>query len=339
MVKLASSSNSTIGILEAKKLAEIKLLKEAGISGIGLSGVIGYNSPEHINIYVEYPAMLKRIPRDIAGHPTKGVLTGKLYALPYLQALAVNRLGRVRPAVGGVSIGHFEITAGTFGTVVYKGALRYILSNNHVLANGNKGKIGDPIWQPGEADGGTASDTLTKLAQFIPIKFGENDENDVDCALAGPVSAADASDEIDGIGVVTGRESAQINMQVMKSGRNGIRQAAITDISATVKVGYGDGEATFSNQIMTSHLGDPGDSGSLVVNKGTNKAVGLLFAGSNLVTVCNKIELVQKALGFTFSPGGEPPGGGGGTTAQAAFPWIVGLGIAGAALYSVVKKK
>jgi hypothetical protein len=72
---------------------------------------------------------------------------------------------RVRPAQGGYSVGHKNITAGTISTCVYDilpgGTTTppahgvgippkfYILSNNHVLANSNAGLLGDAILQPG----------------------------------------------------------------------------------------------------------------------------------------------------------------------------------------------
>ena len=57
---------------------------------------------------------------------------------------------------GGVSIGHYAITAGTPGAFVKDKttAETLILSNNHVMANSNDASIGDAILQPGPADGG-----------------------------------------------------------------------------------------------------------------------------------------------------------------------------------------
>ena len=79
------------------------------------------------------------------------------------------RKDKWRPAPGGVSLGHYNISTATLGGVVKKNGTRYILSNNHVLADSNAGKIGDPIWQPGPADGGTAADEIAKLSEFVYI--------------------------------------------------------------------------------------------------------------------------------------------------------------------------
>jgi hypothetical protein len=44
-----------------------------------------------------------------------------------------------------------------------------------------------------------------------------------------------------------------------------------------------------------------GDSGSLVLEYDTNRAVGLLFAGSATVTILNDIRYVQQQLGIRIS--------------------------------------
>ena len=66
----------------------------------------------------------------------------------------IDRTKYIRPAPGGVSIGHKDITAGTLGMLVQDketGEI-LILSNNHILANSNDAKIGDRIMQPGPHD-------------------------------------------------------------------------------------------------------------------------------------------------------------------------------------------
>lgn len=52
---------------------------------------------------------------------------------------------RIRKAPGGVSVGHYKITAGTLGCLATRGRRLLILSNNHVLANSNNARTGDPI--------------------------------------------------------------------------------------------------------------------------------------------------------------------------------------------------
>lgn len=109
------------------------------------------------------------VPRTLNEVPTDVIEVGEIRLLSI-------RTEKSRPARPGMSIGHYKITAGTFGAVVKdeKTGEPLILSNNHVLANatdGSDGKssIGDPILQPGSYDGGSMSDVIAHLERFIPI--------------------------------------------------------------------------------------------------------------------------------------------------------------------------
>ena len=100
-----------------------------------------------------------------------------------------SRTERWRPAVGGVSIGHFKITAGTLGVLAWRNRERVIVSNNHVLANANGGAAGDPVLQPGSYDNGRPeADTLARLEAFVPIRF-EGTETPDQCPTARRVAA------------------------------------------------------------------------------------------------------------------------------------------------------
>jgi len=90
-----------------------------------------------------------RVPLKINGLDTDVVEIGRVRLLE-------ERKDKMRPAVPGSSIGHYKISAGTFGAVVKdkKSGAKLILSNNHILANKSNGrdgraKPGDPILQPG----------------------------------------------------------------------------------------------------------------------------------------------------------------------------------------------
>ncbi len=101
------------------------------------------------------------------------------------KALDVNT-GRFRPCPAGISIGHFEVTAGTLGCYVSKNGKKLILSNNHVLANQNDSNIGDPIIQPGSADGGTIEhDMVANLFEKKDLEFDiEIPELPSDCKIS-----------------------------------------------------------------------------------------------------------------------------------------------------------
>ncbi len=89
------------------------------------------------------------VPKSIEGVRTDVIEIGDVRALQ-------TRTSRWRPAPAGVSLGHYRITAGTFGCLVRDRAsgAPLMLSNNHVLANSNDATVGDAILQPGPADGG-----------------------------------------------------------------------------------------------------------------------------------------------------------------------------------------
>ncbi|HTY52408.1 MAG TPA: hypothetical protein VMB35_04380 [Methanomicrobiales archaeon] len=267
------------------------------------------------------------IPPQVGGIPTDVVETGVIRAL---QA----RTDRWRPAPGGVSIGHKDITAGTLGCLVKDDAGTYILSNNHVLANSNAGSPGDAILQPGPIDGGkNPADRIAELARFVTIAFPEpappSDcpigngvasvanlfaravgsttrlqavrplaaENQVDAALARPVNIADVRNDILEIGTITGVKQGELRMAVRKSGRtSGLTSGEIQQVDVTVDVDYGSGRtARFTDQLLAGAMSQGGDSGSAVLDT-SNNLVGLLFAGSDTSTIFNRIENVFSAL-------------------------------------------
>jgi len=270
------------------------------------------------------------VPESIGGFVTDVLEVGKIVAL--------ETTGRYRPAPGGVSIGHIDITAGTLGCVVRDAISgeRLILSNNHVLANSNAGSVGDLILQPGAHDGGGPMDAIGELHDFVTIMF--NDGSPVDCpiasttalvgnavanllgsgkrlkvvgqkqtpyqynlvdaALARPFDDEDVLDEILDIGLVAGTKEASLGMSVRKRGRTtDLTEDMVLTVGTTVDVSYGFGKtARFEEQIVAGPMSAGGDSGSLVVDGDSQKAVGLLFAGSEQVTIMNSINFVLSEL-------------------------------------------
>jgi hypothetical protein len=221
---------------------------------------------------------------------------------------------RARPAMGGYSVGHFRITAGTIATGCYDWgsfpdvpARYYLLSNNHVLANSNLAAIGDPILQPGAFDGGTLpADVIGRLARFVPIRFippvPPVPLNLVDAAIA-EVQFHDLNREVYWIGhVKTLYMQPKVGDVVQKTGRTtSFTTGRVTNINATIDVNYGAGRvARFARQILAQTasgraMGAGGDSGSLVTSL-DEEGVGLLFAGSPTITVINHLHFVQNLL-------------------------------------------
>ena|SRR5438094_1210880 len=216
---------------------------------------------------------------------------------------------KIRPAQPGCSIGFRDPTdqfvmAGTFGALVKDSADQYILSNNHVLADESRLPAGAPIFQPGLLDGGSVNtDQIAALSKFIPLL---SSGNKVDCAVAKVTSKKLVTKEVLHIGAPTGTADAVIDMSVHKFGRTtSYTVGHIKSINTDVTVGYDTGNFVFQEQIIivgTSRnpFSKAGDSGSLILERSTNKAVGLLFAGSNSHTIANHIGDVLQALKVTL---------------------------------------
>ena len=278
---------------------ESALLSRANVVGVGIGEKIKDGMPQGrlcVKVYVEKKiakAQLPKkdlIPRELSPVETDVEEVGKI--------VAQGNSGRYRPAPGGVSLGHYRITAGTLGCLVKdkNSGKFFILSNNHVLANSNNAKKGDPILQPGPYDGGKKpKDTIGYLENWVEIEFGK-EANSVDAALAEPKNINLVKSEIMLIGLPQGVAKAKLGMPIQKSGRTtGYTIGKIKDISATVKVNYDNQVALFRNQILTTNMSQGGDSGSLVLDM-QKRAVGLLFAGSELVTILNPIATVFNLL-------------------------------------------
>ena len=132
-------------------LAALLQLRNVQACGLGYKVSEGKRS-EQLSVVVSVTRKLPAsqlapadmVPSEIGGVVTDVVATGEFRTLTPLDPKA-----RYRPARPGVSIGHYRITTGTLGFIVYKDTIPYMLSNNHVLANTNNSQVGDPIYQPG----------------------------------------------------------------------------------------------------------------------------------------------------------------------------------------------
>ena len=111
------------------------------------------------------------IPSEVDGTKTDVVEIG------VLRAQGINPKAEFRPIIQpGISLAHYMVGAGTFGAVVRDNATgdKFILSNNHVLANSNGASVGDSILQPGSLDGGMIpSDVVANLYDFRRLAYIE----------------------------------------------------------------------------------------------------------------------------------------------------------------------
>jgi len=302
-----------------------RLLKTPGVVGTAVTVLPDGRAGMQILLEREGIAGL---PLALDGIPVTRQVTGRFMAFS-------DPTKRQRPAPPGFSVGHPAITAGTIGARVRDATGRvYVLSNNHVLANSNGATIGDPAYQPGPFDGGTAADQIATLADFQTITFTSTASNTMDAAIALSTTAAldNASPLDDAYGLPNATiygdadgdglfddPSALLGRNVQKYGRTTrLTHGQITGINATVMICYQASgfsctkSARFVDQLIISPAGfsGGGDSGSLIVtDDGTLHPVALLFAGSSTVTIANRIDLVLNRFGVSIDGFDPPPPG------------------------------
>ena len=220
---------------------------------------------------------------------------------------------RNRPLRIGGSIGHVRVTAGTLGCFVRDrtAGATLILSNNHVLADENRARAGDPIIQPGDLDGGTdPADRIGTLQRFVRLKrSGANLVDGAVCTVDGELRYS--TRQLAGLGRLAGvgPEPLDGRGEVTKVGRTtGVTRGRVTAFEIdNLIVGFDVGDLRFDDQIEIENAGDRpfsdgGDSGSLIVT-GDLHAIGLLFAGSDQggadgrgLTFANPLRSVLDAL-------------------------------------------
>jgi hypothetical protein len=215
---------------------------------------------------------------------------------------AAQHQARRRPVPGGVEIGPLGGSfVGTLGCFVRRGpgdsGPLFVLSNNHVLADVNQFPLGTQFTQPFSAN---PADVIAALSDFEPLRFpapGSQPRNVIDAAIAG------VTDEN---AVVLGRMLNIANytpqllaprpgLAVTKAGRTtGVTSGTIRATRVRgVQVNYGTRQnpiiATFDNAITITGAGgvpfsNPGDSGSVILEKQSGRPVALLFAGDGATT-------------------------------------------------------
>ena len=327
-------------VVRAKRRNVHYLLSRPNVVACGVGyketeGVITYELAVIVLVERKVPAEelapQDMVPTTLEGVKTDVVEVGRIRAWQPVPPAGLGPRDRWRPAPGGVSIGHVDITAGTLGCLVSRGGELFILSNNHVLANSNRAQLGEPIIQPGRYDGGTLADEIARLEDFIPIRFDTEEatcpiarateqalnlaaqwagsshrvrsqklaaaENQVDAAIARPLLAGLVERQILEIGLPRGTHEATLSTLVQKSGRTtGHTWGAIRVLDVTVRVDYGGRMATFTDQLIAGGMSSGGDSGSVILDE-EGYVVGILFAGSDVTTVISPIMLVLDALG------------------------------------------
>ena len=212
---------------------------------------------------------------------------------------------------------------GTLGSLVTRGGVQYILSNNHILARSDAGTAtsgstpGDAIVQPGLIDTTTCTTagttTVANLSQFSNLQTSPAPK--IDAAIAQVVSGkVDTTGNIIYLGATTDANgvpvpaaplgglgtTAAIGRAVAKSGRStGLSCSTVDSINTSTSVDYAmncDGTGNtftvnYTNQIdvLAAISAVRATPVSLIVTQDTATPVALLYAGSDTDTVGNPV--------------------------------------------------
>lgn len=250
--------------------------------GFGLKQVDGrYSEDLAIRVYVRSKMAAGalhsrlRVPRTVNGMPTDVIELGDIVA-------------HARPVNCGASISHERYSgSGTLGCLVRKrddDGRRFILSNNHILTNLNRCAVHDSILEPGVADHGRLP--IARLSEWQPLDFCGG-TNRLDAAIAALINVDDVNPQIPVIGGVPGPVwPASLGDGVRKYGRTSqLTEGKVVDLAADVRVHYGTSTADFEDVVAVEGEGvafsQHGDSGALIVEKTSHRALGLLFSGGS----------------------------------------------------------
>jgi hypothetical protein len=197
-----------------------------------------------------------------------------------------------RPAEGGNSVGVLGLGgSGTLGArVTANGQEGFFISNWHVLHAG-VGTNGSPILQRAPGDGGAnPRDRIGTLYWWALNEYA-------DAAIGKADRVTDLSYQMRCGYRIGGFKPAQVGMDVKKCGRTSeLTQARITSVSADVQVGgYPTGTRLFRDQVETTFLLSPGDSGSVLCTL-NNDLVALGFAGGSQRSYANKFSRVTSII-------------------------------------------
>lgn len=327
------------------------LIKIPGVVQVGLthSYVTGIGDEYQVLVYIKDESVISLLPNSIYGMRIVWSVVGEINVTAFVETaeeyerrikkeqelgslgskIQSMQKGKYRPVVGGVSGGLFAAvkSTGTIGCIAKDGTGRTVLiSNNHVFAYDigtipYKGVKGDPIIQPGSADGGTINDKVATLEKWIPVTLTGNI---VDVAYAIPVVGTNTPNLCN---LYSGSSADPvIGMTLSKGGRttgcvSGIVESikVTSNVTYTIKTSTGDiiYKAQFDDCISvrgTIPVALGGDSGSIWVTPSGNNVVGLTFAGNAAgdMAVAGKAKNVERLLGVVFGDGGGGGGDGGG---------------------------
>jgi hypothetical protein len=204
--------------------------------------------------------------------------------------------------------------AGTLGAILEDGKARYILSCNHVLTvNGRVLNSKDTsIVTPALSHN---SEAIARPNEFF-IGLARDQKNCVDCAMAPMLEmkskevkphfrAAKLATGTRGGGQGAAATESPIGVpdrgqKVRKDGATtGLTSGTVVDVNADFYVEYSFGTFLFSNQVVIQGDNDAfaanGDSGSIVIDTGQNKAIAMVFAECGKFAIaCSLTDVIQQ---------------------------------------------
>ena len=153
--KVAEGASYEVQTLDGDNVVGVGLTSvdaEDLVSGAAATGLPGENALAIFTVERTDAEKMQAAVASMAG--TSALSTMPLVQIPVGVVDIQPHRFRIRPAPGGVSWGHFRITAGTLGCLVRgnrppRDRRLMGLTNNHVGANSNNASLGDCIAQPG----------------------------------------------------------------------------------------------------------------------------------------------------------------------------------------------
>jgi hypothetical protein len=198
---------------------------------------------------------------------------------------SIDRRGRVRPIAPGVSVSAAGSPASTLTCIVKdKDGNEYALLPN--FAFGGSPKEGDPVRQPGVADGGASEDVVARLSKFTRVN--PSGVNRAGGAIAKIETGTEFSNEIPDLGPITGVGGKPLlGLTVRMYGRtSGASVGVVTGIGLNgVQIPFsGVGPARYDGLIVVQGLGGPfsraGDGGAPVIDR-QGRLIGMVFAATS----------------------------------------------------------
>jgi len=241
-------------------------------------------------------------------------------------AATIPEQARQRPLCPGLQLQNWDFDArmgllcaervevGSLGMVLERDGGRLLLSNNHILAGQNRGRIGDRIAQPGGARL-DESEVIGRLERFValepspahahPSRRSSVIWNRVDAAVARLAPGVHCDPSYLGnpqLPVPNSFSTPIIDERVFKVGRTtGLRHGRIISVRERVgPIPYAIGDCWFRDSFVVEGddglpFSESGDSGAVVVRP-SGEVVGLIYAGNGVQTYACPITEVLAAL-------------------------------------------